>query len=418
ADVVELPRAMHEAIAMQLVAALLNRNGVHIWNGSIWYSLDFWLLLLSGSGGGRSTLLQFARRIVEKALPPPTEKKLEFASPGLVSVVEHSNLINNCSWGSPQAFLQEFSDAELARNLFLWGEMGEKLALLNSGPFKQLGAKQWLTDRYDNPDVPEEIRYRRTGKPSDTEPIAFRHAPRINILAGSSEAWFYEFLQKDDSKGGWLPRWIFIRAGKRVRSCSSPVTPDSKLTDGLVKHIQRISQLSGEATMPDEIWGEYHTWYEATQRIFESHPNSALAEPYWNRHKGHILKLAVIYTASMGGDLVVTREAWERARAKSAELLKNIFHMLDTGMTAVGFTLKRYEDRIHDAGEDGMLRSEFTRAFQDDRDRERDLTTLLSGQVIHQFQKRGGGRPGTILVHRDHCRGRCHGCQIASETGG
>ena len=28
ADVVELPRAMHEAIAMQLVAALLNRNGV------------------------------------------------------------------------------------------------------------------------------------------------------------------------------------------------------------------------------------------------------------------------------------------------------------------------------------------------------------------------------------------------------
>ena len=389
ADVVELPRTIHEAVAMQLVASLLNRAGVYIRNGRIWYPMDLWMVLLTESGGGRSTQLGFAADILKSA--------------GI------SGLLNDCRWGSAPAFLQELSD-NLTGHLYLWSEMSEKLALFNSGTFQAYGAKSWLTDRYDNRTTPEEVRYRSTNKSSDTPPITFAVAPRINILAASSENWFYTNLAEDDSAGGWLPRWVFVRVGKRGRSCARPAEPDPAVAATLSSQLQAISKLSGEATMPEEIWQDYELWYEETQRIFESHPSPALAVPYWNRHKGMILKLAVIFEASANHRLVVGWDSWKRAKEKSAELVHDIFDMLDTKMTATGYTLKRYEDHIRDRGSDGLLKSEFTYAFKDDPDREKHLTTLFGGDVIHQFIRPGKGRPGTILVHRDHCSGRCGRC--------
>src|SRR5690349_7936192 len=46
ADVTEAPRLMHTVVAVQLVASLLNRNGVTFKLGSITSPLDLWVLLL------------------------------------------------------------------------------------------------------------------------------------------------------------------------------------------------------------------------------------------------------------------------------------------------------------------------------------------------------------------------------------
>jgi hypothetical protein len=418
ADVVELPREAHEAVAIQLIASLLNRNGVFMQNGKYKFSMDVCIALLSDSGAGRSTSLEAIDQVFNAA----DQEILDFAKKagwddGMTARVLLKTVCKDSRWGSPQAMFQDF--AVNPHGLMMWGEMSEKFAMLNSGPFKQYGAKQWITDKYDIQKPPDAVTYRVAGKSSDTPPIVFPTAPRLNILAGSSKDWFYNFLTSDDSGGGWLPRWILIHLPPKSRTVPRPIDVAPELIAPMARWLQDVSVLAvGEATMPEEVWKLYEAWYRATEHRFESHPNRALAVPYWNRHKGHVLKLAVIYTVSMGDGLVVTAAAWERAVAKAAELEKSIYKILENGATAAGYALKRYEDRIRAAGPEALLRSEFTRAFQHDprRDREDRLNTLLESRAVHTWLSKTPGRPGQMYVVADLCGGRCDGCSTAASA--
>ena len=119
-----------------------------------------------------------------------------------------------------------------ASRLFVWGELSEKFKTLNDARFG--GLKQWLTDRYDNPKVPDAIGYRQTQKKNqNTPPITFEQAPRINILATRSEEWFFNNLAHEDSAGGFLPRWTLVRAVGADKIIPTPLVPDPKLLPGL-----------------------------------------------------------------------------------------------------------------------------------------------------------------------------------------
>src|SRR5208282_3661229 len=90
ADVLEAPRILHEIVAIQLVAAALNRNGVTIPLGAVVYSLDLWALLLSGSGAGRSTTVGLVKPILEAASMQDLERSV--------------------AWGSAASFYQHFAE--------------------------------------------------------------------------------------------------------------------------------------------------------------------------------------------------------------------------------------------------------------------------------------------------------------------
>ncbi len=55
ADIMEAPPEAHEVVAMGLIAAALNRNGVTIRHGAVQVSMDLWTLLISESGFSRGT---------------------------------------------------------------------------------------------------------------------------------------------------------------------------------------------------------------------------------------------------------------------------------------------------------------------------------------------------------------------------
>ena len=111
-------------------------------------------------------------------------------------------------WGSPQAFYQRM--AEEVFGLYVWGELSEKLKMLSDPRFG--GVKQWLKDRYDNPKVPGTIKYRVAGRGNGAPPISFISSPHTNIITTSSEARFFRYLEQEDSAGGFLPRWLMVRA--------------------------------------------------------------------------------------------------------------------------------------------------------------------------------------------------------------
>lgn len=379
ADILEAPREMHEAVALMVTAAVLNKNGVVIEHSANRYPLDFWLVLLSLSGFGRSTLVQLVYKILEES--------------GL------AGLVIGTHWGSPQAFYQQMADG--SGGLFVWGELSEKLKLLHDARFG--GVKEWLTDRYDALRTPDPISYRKTSKPeNDTPTIEFNGAPRTNILATSSEAWFFDHLKWEDSAGGFLPRWLFVRAGAPTKLVPTPEKPDEKLACQLVEQLRKIDSIRGPANL-SEILPQYDEWYRATKPRFERQADRQLAGAYFGRHRVHILKLAVVYEVSRSQSLIVTPASWARAVAKAQELENTIFSLLPTGMTCAGYAIAQMEERIRVAGSAGLPQSEFTRAFQHQNPRERQqmLETLLQAEKVVSFSRQSGGRPAKIFVHLD-----------------
>lgn len=382
ADILEAPRIMHEVVAMQLLATVLNQGGVSIGLGGIPLPLDLWVVLLSGSGFGRSTLLGLTQPILRAA--------------GLEGM-EYS-----VAWGSPQAVYQQL--AEHPSGLFVWGELSEKLRQLKLPLFT--GIKQWLTDRYDNWRTPDQVVYRATGRREDTPPITFVRAPRVNILATSSEEWFFNDLLTEDSTGGFLPRWLLIRAPTSKRIIPIPTTPDNTLVQPLAERLQRASELEGVADLT-RIQRSYARWYAKTKQRFSSQPNRALADAYFNRHRGHVLKIALVYEVSSSLSLCISMRSWARAVKFAACLEEMIFSLLATGMSGSGHRMNQMVELVRSAGGEGLSRSEFTRVFQhmDPRERNDMLITLHASETIFAFIRQTPGRPALIMVHRDFVDG-------------
>jgi hypothetical protein len=379
ADILEAPRIMHEVVATLLIAAILNQNSVRIRLGGLSSSLDLWAVLLSGSGCGRSTLLTLARPILESAHLGEIERSI--------------------NWGSPQALYQYF--AEHPTGLFVWGELSEKLKLLSDIRFR--GAKEWLTDRYDNFKVPETITYRMTGNVDrDTPQIRFTTAPRFNILATSSEDWFFNSLMTEDSTGGFVPRWLLVRADNAGRTVPIPRTPDESVIPRLADHLRRVADLRGDADLSG-IATDYESWYRAAQSRFQAQPNQGLAAAYFNRHRIQILKLAVIYEVSSSLSLRVSQVAWARAAEFAVRLEEMILSLLSTGLSGGGYKRRQMEEKVRSAGEEGVPMGEFTRAFQHTEKEQRDsgLNTLVIAELIHAFRRPTSGRTALFLVHRD-----------------
>jgi hypothetical protein len=258
----------------------------------------------------------------------------------------------------------------------------------------------WLTDRYDNFKTPKPFRYRRTGKKQDTPAIEFAQAPRINILATSSEDWFFRNLAEADSAGGFLARWLIVRANEQRRDVPVPKAPNGALVTPVAERLRQIGQVRGEADL-SAILPAYEKWYGETKSRFQKQSNPALASVYFNRHRGNVLKLAVIFEAARSGTLRVSSEAWERAVESAGRVEVSIFDLLPTGMSATGFDLQRIEERIEQAGPSGLAQNELTRAFQSMKpyDREQAIKTLTDGATIRRTTQSTAGRTKTIFLH-------------------
>ena len=150
----------------------------------------------------------------------------------------------------------------------------------------------------------------------------------------------------------------------------------------------------------------YADWYGETKKRFDAQPNSGMAKAFWNRHRVHLWKLAAIYSMSCEGEMTVNVRSMERAIESARRTEDTIFSLIRTGLTHEGSQVDKLEQRIKAAGVGGMLKSEFTKAFQDMRlfDRDSRLRTLLDGNVVQHFSRKTPGRPAEVLVHAEYAQ--------------
>jgi hypothetical protein len=379
ADVYELPAEVHEAIALALLAAAANGN-VWIELGDKVLSLDCWILITTGSGGGRNTAIRKCRPILEAS-------KL-------------NGLVRNISWGSEPIVKQHF--AENPQGLYVWTEMSEKLQDLNRPQFA--GVKPWITDLYDETTPPPNKIYRRIPGRKNTPTIEFKVAPRTTFIATSSFEWLLQNLSRVDSTGGFLARWMHIHITGKSKRIPIPLPSDKKLIPVLAARLRQVAELEGTADCSC-VRDLYVDWYDETARRFEQQPNQDIAQAYWNRHRDHLLKLAVLFEMSRSGTLKVSPGSMKRAIAYAEQIESSLFKIFPTGFEREGYELERMMQLVKKAGAEGINWSEFTRAFKnmDSGQRIRRLGTLLEGHDLHRFSRSTKGRNAWVLVHKE-----CH----------
>ena len=174
----------------------------------------------------------------------------------------------------------------------------------------------------------------------------------------------------------------------------------------MAEKMRRIAACSGEIHVEGPLQKEYENWYEAMKRRFASHLNPALAEPFANRHRVHVLKLWAIFELSSSASLTLSKESFERAVEMARQIEETIFALLKTGFSAEGARSCDLEELIRKAGPSGFSQTDVYNANRGSRgfDVKDRMTTLLGAEIVTCFRRKpsGPGRPGLFFVHRDH----------------
>jgi hypothetical protein len=378
ADVYEMPVEVHEAMALALLAAAANGN-VWIELGDKRLPLDSWFLITTGSGGGRNTAIKKAREILQAS-------KLE-------------GVLRNISWGSEPIVKQHF--AENPHGLYIWSEMSEKLQDLGRPQFA--GVKPWITDLYDETTPPATKIYRKIPDREGTPPIEFKVAPRTTFVATSSFEWLMQNLTRVDSTGGFLARWMQLHVTQKNKTIPIPRPSDKNLIPALAKRLRQVAELEGTADL-SAVKEMYIQWYEDTAKRFERQPNQEIAQAYWNRHRDHLLKLAVLFEMSRTGTLKISVLSVKRAITYAARIEASLFEIFPTGFEREGYEQARMLQYVGRTAAQGTHWSDFTREFKnmDAGQRVKRLRTLIEGKDLYRFYRTTTGRPAWILVHRDY----------------
>ena len=109
----------------------------------------------------------------------------------------------------------------------------------------------------------------------------------------------------------------------------------------------------------------------------------------------------------MSRTLNISPEAWERAKAKAAELETTLFEFFRTGMTGQGKVLADMGDAVKSAGLGGMLLTDFANRYKNIPNWRQLRDTLKETGVVLETdgpKPEGRGRPPRILIHRDFVR--------------
>jgi hypothetical protein len=379
ADRFETPPLMHESIAIAGVAALAN--------GKVWIrrgkplSLDLWIIVLTPSGSGKNTALSEFRTLLREA--------------GL------ANLVHKESWGSGPYIQQYF--AENPSGFFIWPEMS---LMLNQ--FKQrhfAGAQEFLTNLYDEIELPDSKHYRETGDPQHpgTPSIEFPSAPRTNFLATSSPSWFFGAVTNANVTGGFIPRWIPLIVTEPDRSVPLPAAADASRVGPLAEKLKQIAELSGEMDL-SLVESDYQDWYKTTHQRFQSHPLKAYVMPFWRRLRDHVLKLAVVYELSTSATLKLSPESMRRAIDTARIIEQNVYELVQSSFSKEGVESQNLENYIREAGPNGRSQSEVMQFL---RGEERPaalnrIAMLVDAGIAQWFIRKTAGRPAMILVHTEH----------------
>ncbi len=277
----ESPSSYHQWCAISLIAACLRRQ-VWVSMGHFDVYSNMYIVLVGPTGCRKSSAINTAIKLalnlddVKFSADATTREALIKAIAGSEARVELPN--NEIYIHSSLTIISK----ELS--VFLGSNNNDLLAL--------------LTDLYDCSDKWE---YRTKNMGIDTIKGEW-----LNMLAATTPTWLIGSVPMNAIGGGFTSRVIFVVEHKPRHRKALPILSahEKKLREDLWHDLEQISMMKGEMKLTEEGEAWYIDWYEkGTQKSVID----ARFDGYFERKHIHLLKTAIVISASFSNDCIITK---------------------------------------------------------------------------------------------------------------
>lgn len=273
------PTMFHLWVAISTIAGTLKRN-VYLDRGGYYQLFPNMYTVLVGPAGG--------------------PKKSTAASLGirLLNEIDGSRILREKL--TPEGLIRFFEEGAIAKKQdaegtkFLIGSdvfvFAPELSVFLSSASYNNGLIELLTTVYENP---PEFQFTTKGAGQKIVPN-----PGLNILGASNPEWLAKGVAEDSFGGGFMGRTVFVfqESGRKV---AWPKKSDEMeaLKLPLLADLGRMAQLRGAFSVSPEAEKIYEDWYNKHE------VEGGRMSGYYQRKPDHVLKLAMILSASFDDSL-------------------------------------------------------------------------------------------------------------------
>ncbi len=370
----ESPQEYHTWVALSIISSALTRY-TYMEHGRLDLYPNIYVILLGESATYRkSTAIKLGRDILKIALP-----NINYAA---------QKLTPEAAIGSMQT---EFKKTKMSSLAFIAGELS---VLLGSGS-DNIRMIQFLTLIFDSED---HFAYETKGRGREQCDNLY-----VSLLGGSTLDWFRSSLPAEAGIGGFTGRFFFVFPSDSFIWKPEPwpllTEREEDLKAKLVYDLKEIHRLRGKFHVPDDVIKVFSDWYRSKAYLRSMNVSRPLMRQYYARKPDGILKVAMLFSASRGEDLVVTEEDYVRAKCTVEFLEPKLPHVIDQlEVTLVG------QDNMRILGcikrERKIKHSDLLRRFSSrySSSQLKDVIATLEeqGQIKVAVIVHGRGKPSTI----------------------
>lgn len=287
-----------------------------------------------------------------------------------------------------ERLIQDLSQAKRDDHSSMTAFSSEFASLLTSSGMDMV---VFLTDIFDSP-----TEWAHKTKTGGTNKIT---APYLNLIGATTPDWIAKAMPLDTVGIGLTSRIVFVyQDTPRVRPPFPTLSPDQQaLRTLLVEDLIAMSQISGEYTLTSEAKSMYEEWY--TSRVQE--PNTT-GDPrlngYYERKPMHLLKLAMIISASFRDETII--------QPSDLQTAMQLFSQVESKMTRVFANVGKnpltadYDDieamiRSKGSTDFGQLMGKFKHSVRKDELAEVIDTLVSMGKIVpgpNKTYKFAGGK--------------------------
>jgi hypothetical protein len=282
----ESPTLYHKWVAVSLIASALQRKAFLQWDSPTYP--NFYIVLVGPSGCRKGTAMAPAYDIIN-------ECGIALSSDSITreALIQQMKENQKLDMGSGSQGMEHSSLTIFSKELTVF--LG----------YQQHSLIMALTDWYDCQDP-----WRYTTKGQGDYKIV---GTWVNLIGATTPTLLQSALTEDATSGGLTSRMIFVYANRKAKSIALPfmVQADKDSKKWLVRRLEDIYQLQGEFGWNDSFLEKWVPWYE------DNDENPRFTDPRFNgyneRRAKHLLKLAMIFSASARDDMVITGTEFDRA---------------------------------------------------------------------------------------------------------
>lgn len=347
----EAPAVFRKWVAVSIVAAVMQRKCWLAWD-TITYP-NMYIILVGPSGCRKNTAMNPAQEILRAIGMPLASESITREA-----LIKELNEHEYSAVTADGRAITHSSMTIFAKELTVFLGYDNRQLIMD------------LTDWYDCDDS---WTYRTKG--SGTNSII---GVWVNMLGGTTPTLLNSTLTSEAASGGLTGRMIFVYAGKKGKSVPFPhlLKVNDNLRDGIINDLNTIAMMGGEFKIDEDFFNEYAKWYPQYEQNPPFHDDRLAG--YVERRPKHMLKLAMILSASRSDSRIMTVADMHKADALLREIEVNMPRVVaGIGKSDIGDIVTRVLTEI--ASNKSMLRSELMARHYNDVDRDglnRVLATL------------------------------------------